>query len=134
MARYVIDAQTLIYLIDSDIEIGLAHQLVAPNTIRSEAMQILLTEVRAGRRSEQEAMAHHRRITELKMRTLGDRVSRASAWQLAREQDWDSMRDAEYLTITSLQADALVTVDTRLAKLAEHLVPLASVEALLATP
>lgn len=35
--------------------------------------------------------------------------------------------DAEYLAVTQLQADAFVTVDPRMAKLAEGVVPLATV-------
>ena len=66
------------------------------------------------------------------MRLLGDRVSRRTAWRIAREQDWDTLRDAEYLTITRLQADALVTVDARMAALAVSLVPVVPVDALFA--
>ena len=49
------------------------------------------------------------------MRLLADRVSRRTAWRIAREHGWDTLRDAEYLAMTKLQADALVTVDTALA-------------------
>jgi hypothetical protein len=38
IARYVIDALTLLHLIDNDLRIEPSHQLVAPNTIRSEAL------------------------------------------------------------------------------------------------
>ena len=54
-------------------------------------------------------------MTEIKIRLLGDRVSRKTAWRVAREHDWDTLRDAEYLAVTRLQADALVTVDPGLA-------------------
>jgi hypothetical protein len=57
------------------------------------------------------ALQIHERLTELKMRLLGDRVSRGTAWKLAREHDWDSLREAEYHAIARLQADALVTID-----------------------
>lgn len=109
-----------------------SHQLVAPSSIRSEALELLLADVRAGRRSEPEAKEVHERITELKMRLLGDRVSRGTAWRLAREHDWATLRDAEYLAIARLQADALVTVDPKLAALAKGIVPVAKLEALLA--
>jgi predicted nucleic acid-binding protein len=66
------------------------------------------------------------------MRLLGDRVSRRVAWKIAREQNWDSTYDAEYLAVTRLQADALVTVDPALARKAHHLVPLAHLDALAA--
>lgn len=64
------------------------------------------------------------------MRLLGDRVSRRTAWKIAREQGWGTTYDAEYVAITKLQADALVTVDSALAAQAEGLVPLARVEIL----
>jgi len=129
--RYVIDAQTLLHLVDNDLVPDPAHQLVAPSAIRSEAMQLLLHDVRGGDRDDADALAAHTRITEMKMRLLGDRVSRATAWRLAREHDWERLREAEYLAITRLQADALVTVDPDLAALATDVVPLAPLGALL---
>jgi predicted nucleic acid-binding protein len=126
MARYAIDAPTLVHLVDRSVQPG--HQLVAPNVIRSAAMELLLADVLAGRRTDMEAMACHDRMTELKLRLLGDRVSRRTAWRLAREQGWETLRDAEYLAIARLQADAFVTVDPDMAARAKGLVPLASVD------
>jgi predicted nucleic acid-binding protein len=131
MARYVIDASALLYLVDNNLRPDLSHQLVAPNSIRSEALQVLLREVRSGARSERAALATHERITAVKMRLLGDRVSRGTAWRIAREHDWDTLREAEYLAITRLQADALVTIDPILAERAAGVVPVASIGALL---
>jgi predicted nucleic acid-binding protein len=71
-------------------------------------------------------------MTEIKMRLLGDRVSRRTAWQLARQHDWDTLRDAEYLAVTRLQADALVTVDPSLAAAARDVVAVAAIDDLLA--
>jgi predicted nucleic acid-binding protein len=132
MARYVIDAPTLVHLVDNDLSIGPSHQLVAPNSIRSEALQLLLRDVRRGTRSEGEAMQRHERMTELKMRLLGDRMSRRNAWQIALQRDWDTLRDAEYLAIARLQADGLVTVDPDLAAKADGVVPVATISDLLA--
>ena len=132
MARYAIDAATLLHLVGAELRVDPGHQLVAPNCIRSEALQLLLRDVRAGNRSEASALEAHERLTEIKMRLLGDRVSRRTAWQIARQHDWDTLRDAEYLAITRLQADALVTVDARLAAAAEDVVPLAAIDDLLA--
>ena len=63
------------------------------------------------------------------MRLLNDRVSRRTAWKIAREQG-ALTHDAEYLAITRMQADALVTIDPKLAARAEGLVPLAPMIAL----
>jgi hypothetical protein len=68
----------------------------------------------------------------VRMRLLGDRVSRGTAWRIAGELDLSSLRPAEYLAVTRLQADALVTTDPDLAAVADGVVPLAPVEALLA--
>lgn len=131
MARYVIDAPTLLHLVDAALHVAPGHQLVAPNSIRSEALELLLRDVRAGNRTEPAALEAHERMTEIKIRLLGDRVSRRTAWQVARQHNWDSLRDAEYLAIARLQADALVTVDPRLAAAARDTVPLASIDDLL---
>lgn len=132
MARYVIDAPTLVYLVDAGLHIDPGHQLVAPNSIRSEAMELLLHDVRAGKRSEVEALKAHERMTEIKLRLLGDRVSRRTAWQIARDHDWDTLRDAEYLAVARLQADAFITVDPRLAATAREAVTVAAIDDLLA--
>ena len=134
MTRYVIDAPTLLHVVANGIPVSSSHQLVAPNRIRSEALSRLFEAVRNGELTEDLALQHHERLTELKMRLLGDRVSRRTAWRIAREQGWDATYDAEYLAVTRLQADALVTVDAELAAKAEGLVPLAPLEALTAGP
>ncbi len=131
MARYAIDAPTLLHLADDGRSVGPSHQLVAPSSIRTQALELLLRDVRRGRRSNEEALALHTRMTEVKMRLLGDRVSRQTAWQIAREHDWDGLRDAEYLAIARLQADALVTVSPDLAAKAAGVVPVAPLRDLL---
>ncbi len=127
MARYVIDPPTLLAIARGDVRVDPGHQLVAPNAIRSQALEILLGEVRSGALSEKEALALHTRLTEIKLRLLGDRVSRRCAWDIAREQDWPQLREAEYLALVGLQADALVSVDPQFARLASALVPVAAV-------
>ncbi|HUN36262.1 MAG TPA: hypothetical protein VMU95_30060 [Trebonia sp.] len=131
MARYVIDAPTLIHLVDTRLHVQPGHQLVAPNSIRSEALELLLGDVRAGQRTEAAALQAHERMTGIKIRLLGDRVSRGTAWQIAREHDWSTLRYAEYLAVTRLQADALVTVDPGLAAAARNVVAVATIDDLL---
>ena len=131
MARYVIDPATLLHVVDHGLLPHPHHQLVAPSRIRSDALDLLLDDVRWGRRADKAALVAHERLTEMKMRLLNDRVSRATAWKIARDQGWSSVRDAEYLAIVRLQADALVTVDLELAARAHQVVPVAAVDALL---
>jgi hypothetical protein len=67
-------------------------------------------------------------ITTTKVRLLGDRVSRATAWRLAGELGLDDTGDAEYLAVARLQADALVALDPRIAELAVGVVPVAGMD------
>jgi hypothetical protein len=130
VTRFVIDAPTLVHLVDAQVAVHPDHRLVAPGSIRSDALALLLRDVRAGRRTDAEVRGLHERLTEVKLRLLGDRVSRATAYRVAREQDWDDLRDAEHVAITRLQADAFATVDEAMAARVDGLVPLVPVSAL----
>lgn len=130
MARYVIDAATLIHLVSDNTRMNPEHQLVAPNLIRSQAPSLLLERVQRGELAEEVALHLCERVTEVKMRLLGDRVSRRMAWKIARERAWESIYDAEYLAVTKLQADALVTIDPKMAAKAADVVPVAQLNAL----
>jgi predicted nucleic acid-binding protein len=132
MARYVIDAPTLLHLVAEHTQVNPGHRLVAPNLIRSQALSLLLTSVRQGEITEAVALEHHERLTELKVRLLGDRVSRRVAWTIAREQGWETTFDAEYFAVTRLQADAFVSIDATMAARAADVVPVAPVSALTA--
>jgi predicted nucleic acid-binding protein len=72
-------------------------------------------------------------ISSMRIRLLGDAVLRRVAWRLADQLRWAETYDAEYLALTQLQADAFVTLDAELARRAEGVVPLATIEALQAT-
>jgi predicted nucleic acid-binding protein len=130
MTRYAIDAPTLLHIVTEELAINPEHQLVAPHAIRSQALTILLGQVRSGQLSEKDAGTLHTRLTELKIRVLGDRVSRATSFKIANEKGWETTFDAEYLAVARLQADAFVTIDPEMAERAEGLVPLAPISAL----
>jgi hypothetical protein len=65
MTRFVIDPHALIDFVREGQRLGAGHQLVAPNAIRSQALQLLLLAVRDEHLTEQEALALHERITEV---------------------------------------------------------------------
>lgn len=137
MARYVVDARTLVHVVEAGVAVGAGHQLVAPNSVRSQALGLLYERVERGELAEAEALRLHEALTGVRMRLLGDRVSRRTAWRIARERGWgaEALADAEYLAVARLQADALVTVDAALARRAAGVVPvLTSVEVLGAPP
>lgn len=125
MARYTIDAPTLLHLVANDVVCDPAHRLVAPNLIRSQALTLLFASVAAGEMTEQTAFDHHERLTEMKMRLLGDRVSRRTAWKIAREHGWETTFDAEYFAVCRLQADAFISIDPAMLAKATGIVPVA---------
>ena len=130
MTRFVIDAPTLLHLVTDGPPVAAGHQLVAPQLLRSQALALLFDAVRRGELAEQEALARHEATTGVKVRLLGDRVSRRVAWQIAREHGLDSTADAEYLAVTRLQADVLVSVDPAARARAEGIVPVGTVDQL----
>ena len=130
MTRYAIDADTAIRIVRDQIEVHPDHRLVAPKALHSDALSTLYRAVRAGALTDAEARVVLDGITTMKIRLLGDRVSRASAWKLASKLDWPDTGRAEYLAVAQLQADAFVTVDSEFAALVGDVVPLASLEAL----
>ena len=130
MTRFVIDAPTLVHLVTDGVAVAPGHQLVAPQALRSQALDLLYGAVRRGELTEAEAMAHHETMTGITVRLLGDRVSRRMSWQLARELGLDSTAAAEYLAVARLQADLFVSVDPAARALAGRVVPVGSVEQL----
>lgn len=130
MAHFVIDPPTFLALVRGERLLHPSHQLVAPNCLRSEALQLLLGAVHRNELTEREALDLHEQMTGVKIRLLGDRSSRQTAWRIARQNRWESIRDAEYVAVTMLQADALVTVDSELAAKADGLVSVVEFEML----
>jgi hypothetical protein len=101
---------------------------VAPNSLRTRALELVLQEVRTGRLSDDQALQLHERMTEVKVRLLGDRVSRRVAWQHARRVGAAGLAGAEHLAVTELQADTLLTADPDLRAMAAGVVALADFE------
>jgi len=130
MTRFVIDAPTLVHLVSEGIAVEPRHQLVAPQALRSQALDLLYGAVRRGELTEAEAMAAHDTMTGMTVRLLGDRVSRRVSWRIARELGLESTAAAEYLAVTRLQADLFVSVDPAARALADGVVPVGTVDEL----
>jgi hypothetical protein len=130
MTRYAIDAPVLLALARAGYT-GTEHRLVAPAGLRSQAMSLLYGELRVGALAERDVRPLLDGITTIKARLLGDRMSRGTAWRLARELGLDDTGPAEYLAVTRLQADALIALDPEVLRIADGVVPLAPLEALL---
>ena len=129
MTRFAIDAPTLLHLVAEDVAVAPGHQLVAPQLLRSQALALLFDAVRRGRLAEDDAADRLEAMTRVKVRLLGDRVSRRVAWQLARDTGVSTF-DAEYLAVTRLQADVFVSVDPAARARAEGVVPVSDIAAL----
>src|SRR4051794_41233382 len=76
VARYVIDAPTLLHLVANDVAVSSAHRLVAPDLIRSQALSLLPAAGRPGEIPGAGGLQRHHRPTEQEVRTLGHRVWR----------------------------------------------------------
>lgn len=129
MTRYAIDAPTALRLVAGGRAPGGPHALVGPSVLRTDALELLYRDLRAGRLSDAEGRRLLDGVATLKIRLLGDRVSRATAWRIAVRLDADDTRLAEYLAVATLQADVLVTDDPALRAAAERIdLPLATFE------
>ena len=132
MTRYVVDARAAIELARRNVRISADDELLAPTLIRSQTLSLLHEAVANGDMKEEVARDLHERIGKMKMRLLGDAVLRRRAWAIASEMGWASTFDAEYVALTQLQGDALVTLDKALARSVKGLVatvPLKSIGA-----
>ncbi|WP_183062002.1 type II toxin-antitoxin system VapC family toxin [Motilibacter peucedani] len=131
MPRYVIDPRVALHLASSGTQVDAAHQLLAPALLRSQVLSALYAAVRRGGLTRAEADRQLDSVRGLRLRLLGDRVLQRVAWEVADELGWPDTLDAEYVALTRLQADALVTLDAALAGQAARLVPVAPLDALL---
>jgi predicted nucleic acid-binding protein len=120
----------LLRIAAGDIEVAAAHQLVAPTLVRSQALAALYEAARTGDISAAEGIERVMRINTPKVRFLGDRVLQRQAWKVADQLGWETTYDAEYVALTTLQPDALVTCDKELARAVSGLVETATVDAL----
>jgi hypothetical protein len=128
--RYAIDAVTALRIVRDDPDIAKRYPLVGPSVLRSHALSMLYRQVRAGELDEKAARSQLDGIATLKVRLLGDRVSRSTAWRIARQLGWEDTAPAEYLAVAVLQADVLVAGDEQIAAGAAGVVDLAPFDVL----
>lgn len=133
MSRFVVDVEVIRHLLNEEIEVSSEHMLLAPTLIRSQILSELYQAVQRGEIPEDVGREHLERFGKMKIRFLGDAVLRRVAWKIAAELSWESTFPAEYVALTRLQADALVTIDEELARSVEGVVETASIDALLRT-
>ena len=130
--RYGIDAEVAVRLIRDKVQVPEDLRLVGPNLLRSHALSIVYQAHRRGELSADEAGLILDGLTSMRIRLLGDRVSRAVAWRIAEQLGWEDIGVAEYVAVAKLQADAFVTLDPGLAKQLDGIVATAPFEVLAA--
>lgn len=129
MTRFVLHAPAAIALAGEGFAPPAEHELLAPTLLRSQVLSLLHEAVHRGELTAEEAEGRRARIDDWRVRLLGDAVLRRVAWQLADRFGWASTYDAEYVALTRLQADVLVTLDTVLARAAADVVTTAGLDA-----
>ena len=130
MTKFVVDAGAVLHLASAGVEVPDAHELLAPTLLRSQTLSALHEAVQRGEIPADVARERLTRIGRMPIRLLGDAVLRRRAWDLAEQLGWAETYDAEYVALTQLQADALVTLDTELARRVKGIVPTKTIEAL----
>ena len=130
MTRFVVDASAVLHLASAGVEVPEEHELLAPTLLRSQTLSALHEAVQQGEIPADVARERLARIGKMPIRLLGDAVLRRRAWEVADQLGWTSTYDAEYVALTQLQADALITLDAELARSVEGIVATASIDAL----
>jgi predicted nucleic acid-binding protein len=130
VTRFVVDSSAVLHLASSGIEVSGEHELLAPTLLRSQTLSALHEAVQRGEIPADVARDRLARIGQMSIRLLGDAVLRRRAWDLADQLGWASTYDAEYVALTQLQANAFVTLDAKLARSVEGIVPIAPIDAL----
>jgi predicted nucleic acid-binding protein len=125
MARYVIGPDVALRLAEEQPAVPDEHRLVAPTLLRSQTLALLYQAVARGDLTKKDAAARLDYLRGLRIRLLGDRVSQRVAWDVAERLGWPDTYAAEYVAVTRLQADALITLDAELAAAARDLVRVA---------
>jgi predicted nucleic acid-binding protein len=130
MTKYVIGPDVAIRLAQDEVVVDKDHQILAPTLIRSQLLARLFDAVGRGELTKKDAERHLDYVRGLRIRLLGDRVLQAVAWKVADRMRWSDTYDAEYVALTQLHGDALITLDEGLAGAVRDLVRVAPFEEL----
>ncbi len=130
MTRYVITPDVAMELARTRTVVADDHKLVAPTLLRSQMLALLYGAVRRGELRRQEAAAQLDHVRSLRIRLLGDRHLQGVAWRVAAQLGWADTFTAEYVALTQIQADALITLDAQLAGAVRPLVKVATIDQL----
>ena len=130
MTRYVIGPDVAIRLARDQAVIRGEYQLLAPVLLRSQVLSLLYQAVRRGELTRRDAEAQLAYVHGLPIQLANDLVQDNVAWKAAGLLGWPDTFAAEYVAVTQLHADALITLDRHLADAVQDLVTVAPIEAL----
>jgi predicted nucleic acid-binding protein len=130
MSRFVVHVSAVLALAAREGEVSREHELLAPTLLRSQVLSALHEAVHRGDLDAAEAKRRLAWVNAQRLRLLGDAVLRRRSWEIADELGWPSTYDAEYVALTILQADALITLDSKLERAVRGIVATAPLEAL----
>jgi indolepyruvate ferredoxin oxidoreductase alpha subunit len=128
--RYVVDCDTLLRIAAGEISVAPEHKLLAPTLVRSQALNALYEASRRGEISAKDGLERVWHFNAMGVRFVGDRALQSQAWKVADKLGWETTETAEFVALTKLQGDALVTSDKKLAKAVAGLVDVVPPETL----
>jgi predicted nucleic acid-binding protein len=106
------------------------HQLLAPTLLRSQVLSLLYQAARRGDMTRRDTERQLDYVRGLRIRLMSDRVLQEVAWKAADLLGRPDTFDAEYVALTQLHADALITLYRHLAQAVKDLVTVAPIKAL----
>jgi predicted nucleic acid-binding protein len=130
MTRYVIGPDVAIRLAGDEAEVPDGHHLLAPALLRSQMLSLLYQTARRGEMTKEDAERRLFYVQGMRIRMHEDYLLQKAAWKVAGQLGWPDTFDAEYVALTQLEADALITLDRQLAGAVKDLVTVAPLEAL----
>jgi predicted nucleic acid-binding protein len=132
MTRYVIGPDVAIRLAGDEAVVPDGHHMLAPALLRSQMLSLLYQAVHRGEMTKEDAerCLFYARGMRIRLHEDDDHFLQEAAWQVADQLGWPDTFDAEYVALTQLEADALITFDRQLADAVKDLVTVAPIEAL----
>ena len=96
--------------------------------LRSQMLSLLYQAVHRGEMTKEDAERRLFYARGMRIRLHEDHVLQDAAWNVADRLGWSDTFDAEYVALTQLEADALITLDRQLADALKDLVAVAPIE------
>ena len=130
MTRYVIGPDVAIQLAGEEAVVPDGHHMLAPALLRSQTLSLLYQAVHRGEMTKEDAERRLFYVQGMRIRLHEDYLLQNAAWRVADQLGWPDTFEAEYVALTQLEADALITLDRQLADAVKDLVTVAPIEAL----